>query len=97
MKRGPVVYCVEATDIGTEPQRLRVGRDVALTPRFDADLLGGAVVLEGEAKEADAGDWTGPLYRNAPPVLQPKALKAIPYHLWANRDEGAMQVWLTEE
>lgn len=96
-KRGPVVYCVEATDIGTEPQRLRIGRDAALEPRFDPDLLGGAVVLEGEAKEAVAEDWNGGLYRREPPVLKPKPFKAIPYHLWANRDEGAMQVWLTEE
>lgn len=96
-RRGPVVYCVEATDIGTEPQRLRIGRDTALTPRFDSDLLGGAVVLEGEVKEADAGDWNGRLYRTQPPTLRAKAIKAIPYHLWANREEGAMQVWLTEE
>lgn len=96
-KRGPVVYCVEATDIGTEPQRLRIGRDTALNARFDEGLLGGAVVLEGEAKEAVAEDWNGGLYRSEPPVLKPKPFKAIPYHLWANRDEGAMQVWLTEE
>ncbi len=96
-KRGPVVYCVEQADIGTEPQRLRIIRDAALKPRFDADLLGGAVVLEGDALEADAGDWSGTLYRTTRPSLKPKAFRAIPYHLWANRDEGAMQVWLTEE
>lgn len=97
LRRGPVVYCVEATDIGTEPQRLRISRDAVLTPRFDATLLGGAVVLEGEVREAGATDWGGALYRTTPPGLVPRRMKAIPYHLWANRDEGAMQVWLTEE
>ncbi|GGA99491.1 hypothetical protein GCM10011491_29710 [Brucella endophytica] len=96
-KRGPMVYCVEETDIGTEPQRLRIPRDAALEPRFDDGLLGGAVVLEGEALEADASGWEGTLYRKAPPALKPRPIKAIPYHLWANRDAGAMQVWLTEE
>lgn len=96
-KRGPVVYCVEETDIGTEPQRLRISREAVIEPRFEDGLLGGAVVLEGAAMEADAGDWTGTLYRGARPSLKPKAFKAIPYHLWANRDCGAMQVWLLEE
>ncbi|WP_454747739.1 glycoside hydrolase family 127 protein [Ciceribacter selenitireducens] len=96
-KRGPVVYCVEETDIGTEPQRLRMSREALIEPRFEDGLLGGAVVLEGEAMEADAEDWAGTLYRGAPPRLKPKAFKAIPYHLWANRDRGAMQVWLLEE
>ncbi len=97
LKRGPVVYCVEETDIGTEPQRLRISADTNLTPRFDETLLGGAVVLEGEALEADAEDWGPTLYRNRPPSLKGRTFKAIPYHLWANRDEGAMQVWLTEK
>lgn len=97
LRRGPVVYCVEETDAGTQPQRLRIPRDAPLAARFDGELLGGAVVLEGDALEADAGDWSDTLYRTAPPSLRPKAFKAIPYHLWANRDVGAMQVWLTEE
>jgi uncharacterized protein len=97
LKRGPVVYCIEETDIGTEPQRLRIASDAVIAARFEPGLLGGAVVLEGQAMEADAGDWTGLLYRNTPPTLKPKAFKAIPYHLWANREQGAMQVWLLEE
>ena len=95
-QRGPIVYCVEEVDIGTEPQRLRIPRDTQFTARFDADLLGGAVILEGEALEVDADDWGGVLYRGAPPVLKSRPIKAIPYHLWANRAAGAMLVWLTE-
>lgn len=96
-KRGPVVYCAEAVDIGTEPQRLRIAADAPISARFDEDLLGGATVLEGKVFEADPSDWKGTLYRTARPSLKPRPFKAIPYHLWANRDEGAMQVWLTEE
>lgn len=97
LQRGPVVYCVEETDIGGEPQRLRLPADAEITARFDADLLGGAVVLEGQALEAGSEDWDGSLYRTSPPVLKPKAFKAIPYHLWANREAGAMLVWLQEK
>lgn len=97
LQRGPVVYCVEETDIGGEPQRLRLPADAEITARFDADLLGGAVVLEGQALEAGSEDWDGSLYRTSPPVLKPRAFKAIPYHLWANREAGAMLVWLQEK
>lgn len=97
LQRGPVVYCVEETDIGGEPQRLRLPADAEIAARFDADLLGGAVVLEGQALEAGSEDWDGSLYRTSPPVLKPRAFKAIPYHLWANREAGAMLVWLQEK
>ncbi|MCD7111386.1 glycoside hydrolase family 127 protein [Rhizobium sp. DKSPLA3] len=96
LKRGPVVYCVEETDIGTEPQRLRLPAEARLDVAYDPDLLGGAAVLTGEALEAETGDWDG-LYRTTPPALTPRAFKAIPYHLWANRDPGAMLVWLNEK
>ena len=97
LRRGPVVYCVEEADIGTEPQRLRLAPDARLEPRYDADLLGGAVVLEGEGYEAAADGFDGGLYRTARPALKPKPFRAIPYHLWANREAGAMQVWLAEK
>jgi DUF1680 family protein len=96
LRRGPVVYCVEETDIGGEPQRLRLPADAAIDAVFDTQLLGGAIVLESKALEADATDWSGDLYRTRPPALIPKRFKAIPYHLWANRDPGAMLVWLQE-
>lgn len=96
LRRGPVVYCVEEADIGIEPQRLRLSSEAALEPRFDATLLGGAVVLEAEGLEADAQGWTGDLYRTTAPELRPRPFRAIPYHLWANRETGAMQVWLLE-
>ena len=80
-----------------EHHLVRLAPDARLEPRYDADLLGGAVVLEGEGYEAAADGFEGGLYRTAPPALKPKPFRAIPYHLWANRDAGAMQVWLAEK
>ncbi|OLP55759.1 hypothetical protein BJF92_08665 [Rhizobium rhizosphaerae] len=96
LSRGPVVYCVEEVDLGTEPQRLRLPADAPIHAQFEPDLLGGATVLSGEALEAQAADWAG-LYRTAPPALKPRRFKAVPYHLWANREAGAMLVWLNEK
>nr|WP_132313872.1 beta-L-arabinofuranosidase domain-containing protein [Martelella mediterranea] len=94
LKRGPVVYCVEEADIGIEPQLLRLPRDVALEPRFDGEFLGGAVLLEANAR---AAEMSGPIYRKKAAKTAEKAITAIPYHLWANREAGGMQVWLAEE
>ncbi len=96
LRRGPVVYCVEETDIGSEPQRLRLQASAELSVRYDAALLGGAAVLEGTALEADTADWANSLYRILPPALKARPFRAIPYHLWANREAGAMAIWLQE-
>jgi DUF1680 family protein len=45
----------------------------------------------------DASAWQGQLYRNALPEGTPAAWTAIPYFLWANRDAGAMRVWVPED
>ena len=70
---------------------------VEIAASFDETLLGGATVLEGDALEADASDWQDTLYRTQSPVLKATRFRAIPYHLWANRQPGAMAVWLHEK
>ncbi len=96
LRRGPVVYCIEQVDSGIEPQRLRLPAAATIRHRFDPDLLGGAVVLEAEMREINAEDWGNMLYRAEPAHRVARTVTAIPYHLWANRDAGAMQVWLSE-
>ncbi|MDP6491296.1 MAG: hypothetical protein QGG69_05985 [Kiritimatiellia bacterium] len=34
--------------------------------------------------------------RTQPPEAKKTRLTAVPYHLWANRGEGEMQVWIRE-
>jgi len=96
LRRGPVVYCVEETDLGGEPQRLRLLATSEISARYDAGLLGGAAVLEGTALEAEDAGWDNALYRTTPPSLKKRPFRAIPYHLWANREAGAMAIWLQE-
>lgn len=96
LRRGPVVYCVEETDVGVAPQRLRLPRQAALRARWDPGLCDGAMVIEGLAREAVTDDWQG-LYRPAPPSTTPRPFRAVPYHLWANREPGGMAVWLPED
>ena len=54
------------------------------------------MTLSGEGATAIDTGWDGALYRTAPSALAPARFKAIPYHLWANREAGGMLVWLLE-
>ncbi len=93
LKRGPVVYCLEEVDNGIAPQRF-VLKDNPIDSEFVPGLLGGAVVLTGEAEVTSTEGWAGTLYRSAPPSREKQRFRAIPYHLWANREAGGMQVWI---
>ena len=97
VQRGPLVYCVESTDLpgGVRVQDVVVRRGIGLRPRFDSGLLGGVTVLEGRAEAWREPDWTGALYRElAETPLTPFDLRLIPYFAWGNRGRSEMSVWL---
>ncbi|MFP3259043.1 MAG: hypothetical protein RXQ57_06290, partial [Caldivirga sp.] len=57
-------------------------------------LLGGVVVIEGDAYELGT---QGRLYESINDVkltIRPIRFKAIPYYAWANRELGPMTVWV---
>lgn len=96
LARGPLIYCAEQADNATPVPDLMLPRDVPLAEIERSDLFGGIVALSAPALTLAADDWGSDLYRTTPPVAAPATLTAIPYFLWANREPGAMQVWLEE-
>lgn len=95
--RGPVVYCLESSDLpkGTGVLNVALPRDIKLTPRFDHKLLGGVVMLEGTAEGIAEQAWGDELYREVKPTAtKPVEVKLIPYFAWANRGKSEMTVWL---
>jgi DUF1680 family protein len=90
LMRGPVVYCPEGVDCGGQVRNLVVPRDAKLTAAFEKDLLGGVVVVRGEALAVTRG----PAEKL---VTRPVALQAVPYCDWDNRQPGPMVVWLPEQ
>ena len=95
LQRGPLVYCVEQADHPVPAREIALPAGAPLTPRYDPDLLGGVVVLEGEALAADRGAWGEALYLPAGDVRwNPVPLHAVPYYAWDNRAPGDMAVWL---
>jgi DUF1680 family protein len=97
VKRGPIVYCLESVDLpdGVKMTDVAIHPDIKLTSRFEPDLLGGVVVLEGKAHVFAGGDWGEKLYR---PLTdrQPEEvdIRLIPYYTWGNRGQSEMTVWL---
>ncbi|KRA43118.1 glycoside hydrolase family 127 protein [Devosia sp. Root635] len=96
LKRGPLVYCLEEADNpGGRVQRLKLPRSSQITAEERPDLFGGIVALRAEASAIDESAWTS-LYQTSPAPESRSSLTAIPYYLWANREQGSMVVWMPE-
>jgi uncharacterized protein len=101
LMRGPILYCVEGADNpGLDPRDLVLPDDAPLSEGHRPELLGGVVALSSEAEVSPPDDgWEGRLYRTAMAGTDQAPsgtteITAIPYHAWANREPGAMRVWL---
>jgi uncharacterized protein len=96
LRRGPLIYCVEEADNpGAPVQTLSLPRSAQLDAEW-TDLFGGAMTLKANAKRLVPRNEPGALYATEPPTARDEALVAVPYHLWANRMPGSMQVWVAE-
>ena len=97
LRRGPLIYCVEEADNAGGPvQSLTLPRRSSLEARWRDDLFDGAMTIAANALRLVPGDAEGALYSTASPAGRNTSLTALPYHLWANRQPGSMQVWITE-
>ncbi|HEY2158153.1 MAG TPA: hypothetical protein VGH33_21165, partial [Isosphaeraceae bacterium] len=97
IQRGPLVYCVESSDLpdGVRVQDVVIPRNIDWRPRFDPGMLGGVTVLEGRAEARREPDWSGKLYREIA-ASPPRAfdLRLVPYFAWGNRGPSEMSVWM---
>jgi DUF1680 family protein len=96
-KRGPIVYCLESTDLpdGVGVMEVFVPSDITLAARYDTRLLGGVAVLEGTAVARRSRDWEARLYRELKPGTEkPVKVRLVPYYAWGNRGESEMTVWM---
>ena len=97
LRRGPLIYCVEEVDNRGGPvQTLALPRGAALEAKWRSDLFGGVATITAQAKRLVPADGESALYATAPPSAQDAELTALPYHMWANREPGGMQVWIAE-
>lgn len=81
LRRGPLVYCLEAADHQGSVLDIVLPPQTSLRPEFRRDLLGGVVVLRGRGVRDDG---------------RPVEITAIPYYAWDNRTPGEMTIWIPE-
>ena len=87
LQRGPIVFCLEATDNEGEVLNLMIPDDAKLKAEFRPDLLDGVMTITGQA---------GLTKRTLDGKILPSGKKpftAIPYYAWAHRGRGQMTVW----
>jgi len=97
LQRGPIVYCVEEADNGSNLQHVRLPQGAELELTFNEQLAGGVVTIEADAMIEDTDAWSDDLYAaNVELRQKAKKLTFIPYYTWANRGEGEMMVWVKE-
>ncbi|MGL5436020.1 MAG: glycoside hydrolase family 127 protein [Lachnospiraceae bacterium] len=93
--RGPVVYCLEEIDNGSNLPGIFIDTGVAPQETLDKTLFGKTVCLTLTGKRIRPWEQQA-LYDEERPRLEEVAVKAIPYFLWNNRIPGEMLVWIKE-
>ncbi|WP_410504997.1 glycoside hydrolase family 127 protein [Hymenobacter sp. BT523] len=98
VKRGPIVYCLEAKDLPTNQKLsgLTLPAAASFTPQHQQVENSDVVFLTGQATLMPAAaQWGSQLYRKLPaekPATVPVTL--IPYYAWGNRGHADMEVWI---
>lgn len=88
LMRGPVVYCAEWPDYKDKHVlNLILSENAALKSEYHPEILGGVVLLKGQAKISEKGKGSKTDESNL-------NFTAIPYYSWANRGPGEMEVWI---
>ncbi|MBX4898338.1 glycoside hydrolase family 127 protein [Rhizobium bangladeshense] len=94
LMRGPLVYCVEATDNGDDLNTIVLPRELPAAETVVLRELNDAVALDLKVEREETSGWGTPLYRKAPAERQVATARFVPYHLWDNRAPGEMLVWV---
>jgi len=95
VKRGPVVYCLESTDL---PGKSIFNAFIPTATTFEAKPIqiddAEMMSLVGTAKLISDGDWKNVLYRPVENKNINAEIKLVPYFAWGNRGHSEMSVWL---
>ena len=95
VKKGPVVYCLESSDLPQENIfNVVIPSNIKLLPTAMKVDNGYVMALTGEAKLLQNGNWNNTLYREVNATTKPIKIKLIPYYAWANRGKTDMTVWM---
>ena len=90
--RGPIIYCAEGVDNGTDLSALILPDDGRITALpYEPALLNGVIPLLAEGCREKPGEE---LYGDVLLEKEKTSIRLIPYYAWANRGLNEMKVWL---
>jgi uncharacterized protein len=105
--RGPLLYCLESTDLpaGVRLQDVILPISAKLLPvkgqeaglsitLFDPIAGSPVLMLEGTALVQKRASWSHTLYREVSTETKPINIRLVPYYAWGNRGRSEMSVWL---
>lgn len=97
VKRGPIVYCLEAVDLQKKVNIFNVA--LSSSSIFKPELVeianSNVISLIGRAKLRNVRNWNNSLYREVSPKAGNSiSIRLIPYYSWDNRGHSNMETWL---
>ncbi len=92
IKRGPIVYCLEEIDNGSDLQCIYL-RSQEVQKKKSSYF---SECLELELQGRRLIPKNGKLYNSCQLIYEDADIRAIPYAYWNNRGEGEMLVWIHE-
>ena len=95
--RGPLVYCLEEVDNGSNLSAISIPLDCSLVYEKDSSLPKVAVAIRTKAIRTEDTGWADELYRPAANIEKETSIKAVPYFMWCNRKPGEMNVWIRQK
>lgn len=99
VKRGPLVYCLEAVDLpkGQQIFNIALSNKSALKPRLTKIAGSDMMSLTGMADIRTESNWGDQLYREVALPVKAISIKLIPYYAWDNRGHTNMETWIPFE
>ncbi|MFC2113440.1 glycoside hydrolase family 127 protein [Bacteroidota bacterium] len=96
LKRGPIVYCIESTDLPEETKIVDVylPSNSKLTPEYKSDFLGGVTTINADVYlRTDKVD--DHMYHTvSKPDWKNYSTQFVPYYSWSNRGQSEMTVFM---
>ena len=99
LQRGPVVYCLEEADNGSELHNLYIDSNSEFVEIEGSGIMTNKILIQARGqRQALSDSQNKPLYQFDRPMTQsaPQTLTFVPWFSWANRGEGEMRIWVSE-
>jgi hypothetical protein len=99
VQRGPLVYAAEEADNEAPLWTAKILPSEKSDFKYEPDFLNGVVTISVPVEREKLAGINDDLYHQLPVKVSTTKtkLKMIPYYAWANRENGAMQVWFNQQ